>query len=102
MAQSNPSFEIWLYYHVYSNAPLEGDVRRYDSFKDYVNSMITGGFDSRTMPIYIEDAIRNSRLNFTVADSSCPALYSTEVHRLAEDIVKYTARELQIKKRTLV
>ncbi|MCQ2074604.1 MAG: RloB family protein [Bacteroidaceae bacterium] len=101
VAQSNPSFEIWLYYHIYSTKPLEKEVARYSSFKDFVNSKIAGGFDSRTMPIYIEDAIRNSEVNYD-EDENGPSLYSTEVHILGADIVKYSKRELQIKKRTLV
>ena len=101
VAQSNPSFEIWLYYHVYENAPNDKDVNEYSSFKDFVNSKITGGFDSRSMPIYIEQAIVNSSHNFKKEEGS-PAKYSTEVHFLANDIVKYSGRELQIKKRTLL
>lgn len=102
VAQSNPSFEIWLYYHIYRQPPLEDDLKCHSSFKEYVNAMITGGFDSRTMPIHIEEAIENSKSNFAVDKDLRPTLFSTEVHRLGEDIVKYTFRELQIKKRTLV
>jgi hypothetical protein len=100
VAQSNPSFEIWLYYHIYDKMPLEKDVAGSISFKDFVNSKITGGFDSRTMPIYIEKAIRNSEFNFK-KDESGPTKYCTEVHFLGRDIVKYAGRELQIKKKTL-
>lgn len=101
VAQSNPSFEIWLYYHVYDIAPNDKEANQYSSFKDFVNSKITGGFDSRTMPIYIEQAIVNSSRNFKKEDGRL-AKYSTEVHFLANDIVKYSGRELQIKKRTLL
>lgn len=101
VAQSNPSFEIWLYYHVYKTRPLDKEVSGYSSFKDFVNSKIAGGFDSRTMPIYIEDAIRNSENNYN-EDKNGPSKYSTEVHVLGTDIVKYSKRDLQIKKRTLV
>lgn len=101
VAQSNPSFEIWLYYHVYSTRPLDKEVARYSSFKDFVNNKIAGGFDSRTMPIYIEDAIQNSEANFN-EDEEGPSKYSTEVHVLGTDIVKHSKRELQIKKKTLV
>lgn len=51
VAQSNPSFEIWLYYHIYGTKPNDEDVSSYTSFKEYVNSKISGGFDSGLMPI---------------------------------------------------
>jgi len=101
VAQSNPSFEIWLYYHVYGEMPTDKEVILYGSFKDYVNAKITGGFDSRTMPIFIERAIRNAAHNF-ITDENGPMRYSTEVYFLGQDIIKYAGRELQIKKRTLI
>lgn len=41
VAQSNPCFEIWLYYHFYNTKPQEEDVSKYASFKEYVNSVIS-------------------------------------------------------------
>lgn len=101
VAQSNPSFEIWLYYHVYAKMPNEKEVKACNSFKDYVNGKILGGFDSRIMPIYIENAITNSKANYATNDDG-PSKYSTEVYMLGEYIVKYAKYELQIKKRTIV
>lgn len=101
VAQSNPSFEIWLYYHIYGTKPNDEDVSSYTSFKEYVNSKISGGFDSGLMPIYIEDAIRNSKANFT-RNGDSPAKYSTEAYLLGNDIVKYAGKDLQLKKRRLI
>lgn len=101
VAQSNPSFEIWLYYHVYENKPNEKEVASFNSFKEYVNRKISGGFDSAIMPIHIEEAIRNSSANFEFNGDS-PALYSTEVHNLGNDILKYAGKDLRLKKRTLI
>ena len=101
VAQSNPSFEIWLYYHVYETKPEDKEVASFSTFKEYVNSRISGGFDSAVMPIYIEDAIRNSHANFE-RNGCNPAKYCTEVHHLGEDILKYAGKDLQLKKRRLI
>ena len=101
VAQSNPSFEIWLYYHLYENKPNDKEVSSFATFKEYVNSKISGGFDSSIMPIHIEEAIRNSSANFE-SDGDSPSLYSTEVHNLGNDILKYAGKDIQLKKRTLI
>ena len=50
-------------------------------FKNFVNTKIKGGFDSRKMPIELETAIQNSIKNFEVEQNQ-PKLYSTEAHLL--------------------
>lgn len=101
VAQSNPSFEIWLYYHIYDKIPNDKEVKACNSFKDFVNGKILGGFDSRIMPIYIENAITNAKANHATNDDG-PSKFSTEVYMLGEYIVKYAGYELQIKKRTII
>lgn len=54
VAQSNPSFEIWLYYHFFSEKPDDSEVKDAKSFKDFVSIKIKGGFDN----LY---ALRNSK-----------------------------------------
>ena len=41
VAQSNPCFEIWLYYHFYDIMPVADDVEKHASFKEYVGSIAT-------------------------------------------------------------
>ena len=38
VAQSNPSFEIWLYYHFYDAMPTTDEVEKHASFKEYVDA----------------------------------------------------------------
>lgn len=95
VAQSNPSFEVWLYYHFFSDKPANEDVSNYSSFKDFTNSKIRGGFDSRKMPLRIETAIQNSELNFE-SDRTQPLLYSTEVFALGKLILSFTKDEIDI------
>ncbi len=85
VVQSNPCFEVWLYYHFSPEKPLfEGDAYC-TTWKGMLNSSISGGFDSRRHPIYIERAIENAENNFELHDSA-PSIGSTEVFRLAKSI----------------
>jgi len=93
VAQSNPCFELWLYYHFYVIRPETSLVVEYASFKDFVNYVIAGGFDPRKMPIEIENAIMNSKSNFQTENNQ-PALYSTEVHLLGDVIVPFIKTQL--------
>lgn len=101
VAQSNPSFEIWLYYHIYKDRPRDNEVESCNSFKEYVNKQISGGFDNSIMPIYIEEAIRNSSANFQ-SNQGTLTKYSTEVHNLGKVILKYAGKDIQLKKKTLI
>jgi hypothetical protein len=93
VAQSNPSFEIWLYYHLYSQKPNQKDVLDYSSFKEYVNEKIKGGFDIRKMPVEIQQATLNATNNYEIQYNQ-PILYSTEVFILAQKIIAFTKDQL--------
>ena len=94
VAQSNPCFEIWLYYHFYENKPEDADVEKYASFKEFVASTISGGFDFQRDPVRLEDAIVNTRNNFLQDADGKPALYSSEVYVLGEEIDKFVRNDL--------
>ena len=64
VAQSNPSFEIWLYYHIYESKPTDEEVVKFRTFKEFVNKKISGGFDFQTHPVFLEDAIQHSENQF--------------------------------------
>lgn len=92
VAQSNPSFEIWLYYHFFDKKPIE-EIR---NLKQFVDSKIPGGFDSRKHPIEIKEAIVNSENNYE-EENSQPTLYSTAVYKLGKVIMPFV-REVLDKK----
>lgn len=94
MAQSNPSFEVWLYYHFYPEAPKTEDIESQKSFKDYVNSCISGGFDYQKDPARLEDAISNASANFYKNSDGTLARYSTEMMILGKEILNFTKSEL--------
>ncbi len=88
VSQSNPCFEIWLYYHKFSEKPLEEEVERYSSIKEFVDAQIPGGFDSRKHPALIERAIQNASAIYE-KEGNAPKLYSTEVFKLGEVILPF-------------
>ncbi len=86
IAQSNPCFETWLYYHFYSEKPVLQESEYCNSWKKLVNELIEGGFDSRKHPVYIETAINNAGKNFELIDD-VPNIGSTEVFKLSKSIL---------------
>ena len=94
VAQSNPCFEIWLYYHIFNAPPLQSEVGKFRSMKDFVDANIKGGFNSRIHPTFIDSAIKNSRFNYKTDKSGCPTLFATEVFKLGDIIWKYAKNEI--------
>jgi len=86
MVQSNPCFEVWLYYHVFDTKPIFDGDDICESWKGWVNTKIPGGFDSRKHPIFIEQAAEHSKANYSATDDE-PDKGSTEVHLLAENML---------------
>ena len=88
VSQSNPSFEIWLYYHKFSEKPVKNDVDKYSSIKEVVDAQIPGGFDSRKHPAMIEAAIQNAKATYE-EENQVLKLYSTEVFKLGQVILPF-------------
>jgi hypothetical protein len=93
VAQSNPSFEIWLYYHFNSEKPKNEEVVASSSFKSYLATKIKGGFDNRSMPVEIQQAAANAAKNFE-SENGQPKIYSTEIFILAKQIINFTKEQL--------
>jgi len=93
VVQSNPSFELWLYYHFHSEKPQVTEVSKFASFKEYLDSKIKGGFDNRSMPLEIQKATLIAEENFETLNGQ-PALYSTEVFNLAKQLIRFTKPQL--------
>lgn len=94
VVQSNPCFEIWLYYHFYDRKPVLEDVESYVTFKEFVNDSISGGFNYQQDPVRFEDAISNSQNVFGTDSNGSPELFSTEIFRLGEEILPFVKRHL--------
>ena len=86
IAQSNPSFEIWLYYHFHFQKPEIGEVEKAKGMKAYLNGKVKGGFDSRDHPKHIRTAVINSEKNYEHEDNE-PKEFATNLHELANQIL---------------
>lgn len=95
VAQSNPCFEIWLYYHFFDEAPSIEESRQHPSFKAFVHSCIPGGFDYQRDPAWLKSAIDNSLKNFKIQPNGNPQLFSTEQHLIGNDIYEFVGYEVQ-------
>lgn len=91
VAQSNPSFEVWLYYHFVDTKP----VKIVENWKQFVNETISGGFNSIKHPVYVERAITNSELNFSHTDNQ-PDLVTTELFILAKKILPLVKNDIDL------
>lgn len=95
VAQSNPCFEIRLYYHHYDSAPAEAEVSAHATMKSFVDSCIVGGFDSQRDPVRLQDAIDNAEKNFSRLESGSPDVFSTEQYLLGKEILPFVISELR-------
>ncbi len=84
IAQSNPCFEVWLYYHFYHNKPDFDGKAGSKAWKNFVNQAVPGGFDSSKHPIYLGDANRNAAYTYETNDLGAPALATTQLFELGE------------------
>lgn len=94
VAQSNPCFEIWLYYHIYENKPTSDEVGKYVSFKEFVNDCISGGFDFEKDPARLEEAIVNTKNNFSASEDSTPLLFASEMYQLGAEINTFVKNDM--------
>ncbi|MDR3693994.1 RloB family protein [Mucilaginibacter sp.] len=85
IAQSNPCFEVWLYYHFFTEKLSGEELSKSKYWKKILNENINGGFNSQRHPIYIETAIRNSEAVHSEIDN-IPYMGCTQVYRLAKVI----------------
>lgn len=82
---SNPCFEVWLYYHMHEQKPeVLPEISR--EWKQLVDSLIPGGFNSSRHPLLIEQASKNAERNHKVV-GGFPDVGCTEVFHLADSIL---------------
>lgn len=95
VAQSNPCFEIWLYYHHFNSSPIMDEIENHASFKAFVNQCIAGGFDFQRDPVRLKDAIENAEANFKCDENNRLDIFSTEQFLLGKEIYAFVSSELQ-------
>jgi len=94
VAQSNPCFEVWLYYHLFGEDAASFELADCSEWKDHVNKLIPGGFDSRKHPIFIADAIRNAQAFFRMNGEEV-LLGSTEMFKLGKTLYPMIASAIE-------
>lgn len=100
IVESNPCFEVWLYLHMNDKVQGFPSDNVCKSWKRKVDESFTGGFDARRHPVFIEDAIRNSELNFKVNKIGRPLKGSSEVHLLAKSMISVLGEKIgKVRKR---
>ena len=66
----------------------------YPSFKAFVDSVISGGFDFQNDPVKIAAAVKNAKANLKRDKDGKLELFSTEVYDLAEVIIPFVRQHL--------
>jgi len=94
VAQSNPCFEVWLYYHLFSENAASVSLSDCTAWKNHVNAQVPGGFNSRKHPIYIADAIKNAERCFA-ADGEEVLYGSTEMFQLGKVLCPMVAPAIE-------
>ena len=95
IAQSNPCFEVWLYYHKFEKKANFPKIGKCKNWKPFLNKKLPGGFDFRKHPIYLKEAITNAEKHYQTIENT-PTVGSTDVYKLFKSI--YPLIESKIEK----
>lgn len=93
VAQSNPCFEVWLYYHFHEFEDFS-DMDVSKSWKVFLNDKVAGGFDSRKHPILITTAIDNAKNKF-MAENEQMNIGCTEVFKLSNSFYPLVRKKIE-------
>lgn len=85
VAQSNPSFEVWLYYHFEKKRPDY----TIENWKEFLNNVVKGGFNPKKHPVCIQTAIVNAEANIPTLGDKHSYVATTEVSFSKENITSY-------------
>lgn len=94
VSQSNPCFEVWLYYHAKSTKAILHQADKCKTWKQHVHQVITGGFNPDFHPVAIAEAIKNAKANYEET-GYLPLVGSTQVWQLAEQLIPVIAKDLE-------
>jgi hypothetical protein len=98
VAQSNPCFEVWLFFHAKAQQQKLENIEQCNQWKSLLPQIIKGGFTSDSHPIAIETATVNAKADYK-ATGYFPDPGSTQVWSLAEELLPLIKKELDLLKR---
>lgn len=93
VAQSNPCFEVWLYFHAKGQLPTFDNIIQCNNWKPYLPTIIQGGFNPDFHPIAIETAIINSKEAY-LSNGYLPEPGSTQLWELGEELLPLIKKDL--------
>lgn len=93
VAQSNPCFEVWLYFHAKAQLAAIANIDRCSSWKPYLPTVIKGGFNPDIHPAAIETAIVNSKQTYQ-AQGYLPMPGCTQLWMLAQELLSLIQADL--------
>jgi hypothetical protein len=94
VAQSNPCFEVWLYFHAKAQLPILANIGQCNNWKPHLPTVIQGGFNPDYHPIAIETAIVNAKAAYQ-ATGYFPNPGSTQLWQLGEELLPLIKKELE-------
>jgi hypothetical protein len=94
VAQSNPCFEVWLYFHAKATVPETQKVLPCNQWKPFLPAVIQGGFNTDIHPIAIERAMANAKAAYS-ATGHFPDPGSTDLWKLAEELLPLIPKDLE-------
>jgi hypothetical protein len=94
VAQSNPCFEVWLFYHVKKEVPKLDFIHECNNWSPLVHSVFQNGFNPQLHPILIDIATQNAKAAYR-AKGDTPEPGSTQVWQLAEKLLPLISGEIE-------
>ncbi|MDE3214214.1 MAG: RloB domain-containing protein [Bacteroidota bacterium] len=94
VAQSNPCFEVWLYFHVADKLPDSGIINQCKDWKNLLPKTIKGGFNSDYHPVALDIAVINSKICYR-EDGYSPLVGSTQLWQLGEELLPLIVKDLE-------
>ncbi|HEY8935851.1 MAG TPA: RloB family protein [Cyclobacteriaceae bacterium] len=89
VAESNPCFEVWLYYHFREQKPDQ----TVNNWKTFLGETVKGGFNSGKHPVHIQQAIVNSEATFSMTDDK-PDVSTTELFKVGKRIMPLVKEDI--------
>lgn len=93
VAQSNPCFEVWLYFHCKSTLPELEKIDQCNHWKPHIPKVIQGGFNHDFHPIAIELATQNAKASYQ-SKGDTPEPGSTQLWQLAVALLPFIKAEI--------
>lgn len=96
LANSNPCFELWLYYHKSGNRL---NIANASAMKEALNNQTTGGYQKQEYILHFETAIQNAGTMDNNKDQTIAEIGITKVYKLAikiKELLPYKDGQLNL------